>query len=113
MPGLTATTPTDVSLGGYQGKQLTLTAPASFDGCTLSPDGFRVWQLPLGANNDLTPGEADKVWILDVAGQRLVIDAPQFPDQTPETTTEVQGILDSIHLAPPTPAPIATAAPTP
>ena len=49
----------------------------------------------------------------DVAGQRLVIDAPQFPDQTPETTTEVQGILDSIHLAPPTPAPIATAAPTP
>ena len=31
LPGLDATTPTDVTVGGYQGKQLTLTAPASFD----------------------------------------------------------------------------------
>lgn len=101
LPGLTATTPTDVSLGGYQGKQLTLTAPASFDGCTLAPDGaFRIWELPLGATNDLTPGEIDRVWTLDVAGQRLVIDAEQTPDETTQATAEVQGILDSIHLAP-------------
>lgn len=100
MPGLTATTPTDVTLGGYQGKQLTLTAPASFIGCMLSPDGFRVWELPLGATNDLNPGQADRVWILDVGGQRLVIDALQTPGQTAATTAEVQGILDSIEITP-------------
>ncbi len=97
MPGLTATTPTAVTVGGYQGKQLTLTAPASASGCT---DGsFGVWQLPQGATNDLTPGEADRLWILDVAGQRLVIEAAETPGQA-AATTEVQGVLDSIELAP-------------
>jgi hypothetical protein len=100
LQGLTATTPTDVTLGGYQGKQLTLTAPASFAGCTLSPDGFRVWELPLGATNDMSPGERDRVWILDVGGERLVIDAPEMPGQTAATTAEVQGILGSIKITP-------------
>ncbi len=97
LPGLTATTPTGVTLGGYQGKQLTLTAAASATGCTGGVE--QVWELPLGATNTLTPGEIDKVWILDVGGQRLVIDAPQMPGQAKATTAEVQTILDSIGLA--------------
>ena len=110
LPGLDATTPTDVTVGGYQGKQLTLTVPASLGtGCTLAPGGyFRVWELPLGATNDLTRGESDTVWILDVNGQRLVIDTPEKPGQTAQDKAEVQGILDSIRIAPakgPTPKP--------
>ncbi len=97
LPGLTATTPTAVTMGGLQGKQLTLTAPASANGCTAGVD--RVWELPLGATNDLTPGEVDKVWILDAGGQRLVIDAPQTPGQTSAIKTEVQAILASISIA--------------
>ena len=98
LPGLTATTPTAVTLGGYQGKQLTLTAPASATGCT---DGdYSVWQLPLGAINALTPGELDRVWVLDVAGQRLVVDAAETPDQTTADIAEVQGVLDFLQLAP-------------
>ena len=101
VPGLGNPKPTDVTVAGYKGKQLTITAPASFKGCTLTPDGkFRVWELPLGATIDLTPGERDRVWILDVGGQRLVIEAPEMPGQTAETTNEIQGILDSIHIAP-------------
>ena len=114
MPGLTATTPIVATLGGYQGKQLTLTAPASFAGCTLTADGaFRIWQLPLGATNDLTPSESDRVWILEVGGQRLVIDAPQTPGESAADIAAVQGVLDSIHLAAPSPGSSATAATTP
>jgi len=109
MPGLDVTTPTDVTLGGFAGKQLTLTAPASFADCTLSPDGnFRVWELPLGATNDLLPGQRDPVWILDVDGQRLVIDALEQPGMTAADKAEVQRILDSIRITPansPTPSP--------
>lgn len=101
LPGLNATTPTDVTLGGYQGKQLTFTAPSSFDRCTLSPDGrFRVWELPLGATLDMFPGERDRLWILNVDGKRLVILAAEIPGQTAEARAEVQGILDSIRIAP-------------
>jgi hypothetical protein len=97
MPGLAATTPAVVTVGGYQGKQLTLTAPANASGCT---DGsFGVWQLPLGAINELTPGEADRLWIVDVAGERLVIEAAETPGQA-AATAEVQAVLDSLKLAP-------------
>jgi len=114
LPGVTATSPGAVTLGGYQGKQLTLTAPASFATCTLSSDGqFRIWQLPLGATNDMSPGEVDKIWILDVGGQRLVVDAPQLLGESAADIAAVQGVLDSIHLAPGSSAPPATAAPTP
>ena len=40
------------------------------------------------------------MWILDVDGQRLVIDAPDTTDQTALTKAQVQQVLDSIHLAP-------------
>jgi len=101
VPGLNATTPTDVTFAGYQGKQLTLTAPASFDACTLSPEGtFQVWQLPLGGNYEMAPGQHDRVWILDVDGQRIVISAIEAPGQSPQDKADVQGILDSIRLAP-------------
>ena len=114
LPSLNATVPTDVTIGGYHGKQLTLTAPASVTGCTLAPGGtFRVWELPLGATGDITPGGRDRVWILDVDGQRLVIDAPEKPGQTAQANAEVQGILDSIRIAPITsPTPTATAKPS-
>ncbi len=105
MGGVTATAPVDVTLGGYSGKQVTLTAPASFAACTLTKDGaFRVWELPLGATNDMITGERDRVWILDVDGTRLVIDAPEDVGQSGQAKAEVQAILDSIQIAPAAPA---------
>ena len=100
LPGSIGSKPTAVTLGGYSGKYLTLTAPASFKACTLTTDhAFRVWELPLGATLDMTAGEVDRVWILDVAGTRLVIDAPEVPGNQ-STEAEIQGILNSLHIAP-------------
>jgi hypothetical protein len=99
LPGLVATTPTDVTVSGYRGKQLTLTAPGSFDGCTLAPAGsFRIWELPLGATNDMAPGQVDRVWILDIDGERLVIDAQEVPGETAASRAEVSAIIDSIRI---------------
>ena len=72
---------------------------------------MEIWpgqSYPLGATYGMAPGERDQVWILDVDGQRLVIDAPQPPSQTAAAKAEVQGVLDSIRIAPanpPTPSP--------
>jgi hypothetical protein len=93
LPSLVATTPTDVAVGAYHGKQLTLTAPPSIAACS-------VWQLPLGAANTMVPGERDRYWILDVNGQRLVIDAHEVPSESAADKTAVQTILDSIRIAP-------------
>jgi hypothetical protein len=108
LPGLQATTPSDVTVAGYQAKYLTLTAPASFAGCTLSPDGYLLWELPLGARATMGAGERERVWILDVGGQRLVISTVESPGQTAQATAEVQGILDSLRIAPAKVTPSAT-----
>ena len=42
----------------------------------------------------------DQVWILEVAGKRLVIEACEQPGQSAADKAEVQGILDSIRIAP-------------
>ena len=95
VPSLVSTTPTDVAIAGYHGKLLTLTAPASATACS-------VWQLPLGATNAMVPGQHDRYWILDIDGQRLVIDAHEVPGESAAEKAEVQAILDSIRIAPAT-----------
>lgn len=100
VPGLAATTPTDVTVDGYAGKHFTLTAPTSFEGCSISEDGYVIWELPLGGTNDMSPGERAQLWILDVEGERLVIHTSEIPGQSPQEMAEFQGILDSIRIAP-------------
>lgn len=103
LPGLTATTPEDISLDGFTGKQITLTAPASFAGCSLAPDGYVFAELPLGAALDLQPGQRITLRIFDVDGQRLAI---VEWDDTAQTNAVVQQVLDSISIAAPvTPSP--------
>jgi hypothetical protein len=94
VPSLVATTPTDVTVAGYHGKQLT-TSNTSTATCSL-------WQLPLGAANTMVPGERDRYWILDINGQRLVINAHEVPGESAAHKAEVQAILDSIRIAPAT-----------
>ena len=100
IPGLDSSAPADVTFGGYAGKQFAITAPANFDGCTLGPDGYSIWQLPLGAIYAMEPSQRDRIWVLDVEGQRIVIDAPEVVGHTAQDKAEAQGILDSIRLAP-------------
>lgn len=113
LPGLDVTTPTDITVDGYRGKQLTLMAPDTFDGCTLGREGYVIWQLPLGAMFTMTPGERDQVWILDVDGERLVVDVPELPSSTAQQRAEVQAILDSIQIEPVGPTSSPSPSPTP
>jgi hypothetical protein len=98
LPGFAATTPTDLTVAGYRGKQLTLTAPDNFDSCLLSPDGYRIWQLPEGHVFAFSPGEHMGLWILDVNGKRLVISRETLPGTTAQDQARVQSILDSIRI---------------
>jgi hypothetical protein len=100
VPGLDVSTPIDVTVDGYAGKQVTVTAPGSLAGCTMSPDGYAVWQFPMGTNNPFVAGQRSRLWIVDVDGQRLVIDLPEAPDQTSQEQADAQAVFDSIQIAP-------------
>jgi hypothetical protein len=47
----------------------------------------------------LAPGEQTRVWILDVEGERLVIDVPVNPGQNPDDVAEIQEILESLRFS--------------
>jgi len=98
LPGFVATTPTEAAIDGYSGKQLTLTAPASFAACTLSSDGYRLWQLPLGGIFAFTPGQRMTLRIVDVDGKRLVVSSATYPATNAQDLAEVQEILNSIRV---------------
>jgi hypothetical protein len=96
LEGLEASTPVDATLDGYRGKQLTLTAPSSLEGCQ---SRVSVW-----SNTDSSPesyldfGEVTSIWILDVEGTRLVVRTMVLPDTTADERAETQQIFDSIRL---------------
>lgn len=117
-PRRSATTPMDVSLGGYSGKYLELTVPIDLDFATCSQDPGQGPTSPhffvswVGLTTDETmgfarPGSHDRIWILDVNGVRLLLDAVDFPAATAQDRGELQSIIDSIHIEPmaPTPSP--------
>ena len=72
-PRLHPTDPVPVSLGGYDGLYVELSLPKDASACA----GARtLWLEPgPGYHTNLQRAVVDRFWILDVEGQRLVIDA--------------------------------------
>jgi hypothetical protein len=95
-PDRAATSPTDVELGGFNGKMVRLHVPShvDFNDCWFGQ--FRTWpgRFHQGA------GQVDEVWILDVEGERLVIDAWWFPQTSADERVKVIDIVESIRIHP-------------
>jgi hypothetical protein len=107
-----ATKPTDVSLAGYMGKYLEWSVPAdlkssswtNFDACDLQSDGYHDFLSWLGAGGvgeryEQVPGQVDRLWILDVKGQRLVVDSTYSPDTSQVERDALEQIVESIQFA--------------
>jgi hypothetical protein len=101
-----ATKPIDVTLGGYAGKYLEWTVPAHIDvsACDAdSSDGkhyFESW-TGTGVGSDRYqqgPGQIDRLWILDVNGIRLLIDATSMPPTTNEQRAALLEVVKSIRF---------------
>jgi hypothetical protein len=100
--GSDASSPTDVTFGGYAGKQMVLTVPtdASFGSCDQAK--YVVWGGP-GADPDRWvqgPGQILRLWILDIEGRRIVIEASHFPEASASDQAELQQMIDSLQIEP-------------
>jgi len=105
-----ATTPTDVALGGFHSKYLRWSVPtdiafdekrrskALFPRC--DEKTFQSWTGSGWARDryEQAPAQVDMLWILDVHGQRLVVDASYLPEATAADRTELDGVVHSIQF---------------
>lgn len=77
LPGYEATTPTDVTVSGFQGVELELTAPEYGDECP-----HRTWSAVDSEPRGMAPGETNRLQILDVDGVRLVLTIIEYAHTT-------------------------------
>ncbi len=106
-----ASAPIDVTLAGHQGRYLEWSVPADmvvtgdadFQGCDVWPDNghldFVSWLSGGGGERyQQVPGQVDRLWVLDVDGQRLVVDATYSPETTQADRDELAHIVDSLRF---------------
>ena len=95
-----ATAPVAVSLGGYQGKYLEWSVPADIHFSDCDGGMFKSWNDIEGDRYQQGPGQVDRLWILDVEGHRLVIDATYMPGSTAQDRAELAQVVNSIAFKP-------------
>ena len=92
LDGFEVTAPSDVTIDGFSGKQLTMTAPAE-----TSCDSLSTWRTTT-RQNAVGAGEVNEVRILDAAGVRLVISVARGASPSAEAQSEIDAVLDSIQI---------------
>lgn len=92
-PVLDVTRPTDAKLGRFRARFFSLTGPADISGC----DDWRPWDPGFYVQG---PDNHWDVWVVDVAGTRVVVVAHYYPG-TPEQITDALGeMVESIRFSP-------------
>ena len=102
--GREALPPKSVTVGGFPAKRLELTVPADLDTATCTNGVLRYWPAPGPDMSDgdccASPGSTDSVYVVDVAGNRLVVVTRHHPASSAANRAELQDIVDSIDIEP-------------
>ena len=88
--------PAAVTIDGYEGLVLEMSVPADLDLATCDLGEFRSW---LGRFHQ-GRGQIDRIYILDVDGQREVIVMNYMPGASEAELAEQQAVLESIDIVP-------------
>ena len=93
-----ASEPVDITVDGHTGKSITLHVPDDADFSTCDQGFFGSWGVasePTPGRYHQDPGQIDEVWVLDVAGQLLVIDTTYYAGTPAEHVAEIRAIVES------------------
>jgi basic membrane lipoprotein Med (substrate-binding protein (PBP1-ABC) superfamily) len=105
LPALDATAPTDITVDGFDGKQVEFTVPdyptgENEDDCAAG--GHFLLLEGIGTPGDgywaQGPNQHHQLWILDVDGTRVVIGAMWFPDTPAQDRADIDEMLGSIEI---------------
>jgi len=96
-----ATRPVPTSIAGHPAWYVELLVPSVFDFTKCDGGQLVLWQAPNGdVRYALGPGELDRLWVVDVDGRLIVIDAGSSLLASSADQAALQGIIDSITFEP-------------
>ena len=94
LPHVTGATQADATISGFSGKHVSFVVDTTGIDCVMGIYGQDAFVR--AAEN----GQRQDLWILDVAGTRLVIDAATFPETSAGDRAEMQAIVDTLLIEP-------------
>lgn len=94
---LRPSTPTDVTIAGFAATYMELTTPSLAEVSRCDGARFAVW-FGGGQRYLNNPGEVQLLWIVDIGGAPLVIDAPLAADASAQDRAEVRQMVESIRI---------------
>jgi hypothetical protein len=99
--GLRVSTPADVTLGGIGATYMERKVPADTDPSRCDGGEFRVYTGRDGGARFIdNPGQLDLLWVLDLDGVPVVIDASLEAGISAEDRAEVEQIVASVQIDP-------------
>jgi hypothetical protein len=98
--GLRVSTPTDVTVDGFAGTYMERTVPARTDLSDCDGGRFRVYLEPSGGDRYLVPGLLQRLWILDIEGVPLVIEAGNDQGTSAQVRAELVQMVESVQIDP-------------
>jgi hypothetical protein len=98
--GLHASTPTDTTVAGFAGKYLERSVPADMKLARCDEHQFRLWLDTTGGQRYVDPGAYDQLWIVDVDGVPLLLDAAVSPKTPAHERDEILQIMQSVKIDP-------------
>jgi hypothetical protein len=98
--GLRVSTPVDAMVDGLPGTYMERRVPARTDLSDCDLGQFRVYLDPAGEERYVYPGQLDLLWIVDVDGVPLVIDASLDPGTSAQVRAELLQMVESIQIDP-------------
>lgn len=97
LPGFEAGEATDVTIGGLPAKAFDLTN--NLDPSSCDQEMIAGWQLANGSASGIGSGQRQRIYVMDVGGERLVIMTYHFVESdAAEAVTMVQEIVNSIEF---------------
>jgi hypothetical protein len=98
--GLRVSARTDVTVDGHAATYLERRVPNGTDVSDCDLGEFHVYSSPDWGDRWLANGQLQRLWIVDVDGVPLVIDASVLPGTSSEVREELQQIVESIQIDP-------------
>ena len=96
-----ATTPRRNTLAGFPAWYTETLIPTSLDLVDCDGGQLILWHTREGQFRfSMGPGELIRLWVVDVEGEVIVIDASTFPAGSPEDGAELEAIVGSIFIEP-------------
>jgi hypothetical protein len=89
-----------VTLGGYDGIYVELTAPAGLDYSTCREERLTIFETTTKGGHHwiADPGVVERYWVLDVDGERVVLTGAVSPETTASQTDQLTRIVESVQF---------------